>query len=57
MSREHLPMKDSARRMAGKVSCPTCGALQNHPCIGTRSNIRKAMHADRYAKSRGEMPL
>lgn len=57
MSRAYLPMKASARREAGKVSCPTCGALQNHPCIGTRSNIRKAMHADRYAKARGEMPL
>ena len=55
--REYLSGKESARREAGKVSCPTCGALKNHACIGTRGNVRKAMHADRYAKARGVMPL
>jgi hypothetical protein len=52
--REYLPEKDSARRSALRTSCPTCGALADRPCIGPRGNIRVAIHADRYAKARGE---
>lgn len=56
MSREYLPMKESKRRMAMLGSCPTCGALTKRPCVGTRGNIRIALHADRYAKAREEKP-
>ena len=56
MSREYLPEKNSRRRMAMLGTCPTCGALAKRPCVGTRGNIRIALHADRYAKSNRETP-
>jgi len=55
--REKLPeIRDSVRRKAMALMCPTCGALPKRPCIGTRGNIRIALHADRRAASRGERP-
>lgn len=56
MSRNIQPMKDSKRRKAVFVMCPTCGALPQFLCVGTRGNVRSAIHRDRYAKARGEMP-
>lgn len=56
MSRSTRPMKDSKRRNAVFVMCPTCGALPQFLCVGTRGNVRSAIHRDRYAKARGEMP-
>ena len=56
MSRVFIPGKSSRRREALLVLCPTCGALPKHSCIGTRGNIRTALHADRYAEASGERP-
>lgn len=49
-------MQDSRRRAAMARMCPTCGALTKRPCIGTRGNIRTALHRDRYAVAQGETP-
>lgn len=49
-------MKDSKRRAAVFTMCPTCGALPRFLCVGTRGNVRSAIHRDRYAKSKGELP-
>lgn len=56
MSRVFLPMKESARRAALATMCPTCGALAKNPCVGTRGNVRTAIHRDRYTKVNGETP-
>lgn len=48
------PRRDSRRRKAVSVMCPTCGALPGFLCHGTRGNLRVALHADRYARQRGE---
>lgn len=56
MSRNYQPTKDSRRRKAIFVMCPTCGALPEYLCMGPRGNVRSAIHQDRYAKSRGEQP-
>lgn len=56
MKRATQPKKDSQRRGAIVVMCPTCGALPSFLCIGTRGNVRNAIHQDRYAKARGEQP-
>lgn len=56
MSRNIQPMKDSKRRAAVLVICPTCGALPKFLCVGTRGNVRSAIHRDRYAKARGDQP-
>lgn len=54
--RQFLSGTESRRRMAMRVSCPHCGALINHPCVGARSNVRRALHQDRYAKALGQVP-
>lgn len=56
MSRAVQPAKDSRRREAVFVLCPTCGALPKFLCVGTRGNIRTAIHRDRYDKTRGQVP-
>lgn len=56
MSRDTQPRRDSKRRAAINVMCPQCGALSKFLCVGTRGNIRNALHRDRYAKAGGELP-
>lgn len=56
MMRQTQPRKDSRRRAASLVMCPTCGAMPKFLCVGTRGNIRSAMHIDRIAVSKGEAP-
>ncbi|WP_460986390.1 zinc finger domain-containing protein [Sphingobium sp. TomTYG75] len=56
MSRNIQPMKDSRRRAAVHVMCPTCGSLPGFLCHGTRNNVRSAIHRDRYAAAKGELP-
>jgi len=48
--------KPSKRAIAMGVYCPSCGAVPKRPCVGSRGNIRTAIHADRYALARGERP-
>lgn len=54
--RMKLPGQESRRRMAMRRFCPHCGALPSRPCVGTRGNIRSALHRDRYAVAEGEIP-
>ena len=56
MSRNIIPMRDSRRRAAVHIMCPTCGALPRFLCVGTRGNVRSALHRDRYAASKGQVP-
>lgn len=54
--RTRLPGHESRRRRALRMFCPQCGAFPLHRCIGTRGNLRSALHRDRYAAAEGEVP-
>lgn len=56
MKRNTIPTRDSRRRAAALVMCPVCGALPKFLCVGSRGNIRSALHRDRYAASKGQTP-
>jgi len=51
-----IPAQISKRKAAIGTSCPTCGALSSFCCFGARGQPRLAIHRDRYAKARGEIP-
>lgn len=56
MTRSIQPTRDSRRREATRIICPTCGSMPGFLCVGKRGNIRISLHADRIAASRGENP-